>query len=1035
MMRWIIQSSMKFRLLVLALAAALLVVGITRLSDASVDVLPEFAPPYVEVQTEALGLSAAEVESLVSLNLEELLNGTPWLDSIRSTSVPGLSSVVLNFEPGTDVTRARQLAAERLTLAYALPNVSQPPVILQPRSATGRVLMVALTSQQISPIKISVLARWTVRPALLAVPGVANVSIWGYQDRQLQVRVDPKTLAADNITLDQIVRTAGNAMWVSPLTYLEASTPGTGGWIETPQQRLEVRHVFPITGPDGLSKVRVEDAGQRLGQVAKVVEDHPPLIGDAVLKNGPGLLLVIEKFPGSNTREVTRNVETALRQLGPGLAGITADTSVFRPSTYIDMSTSNLTRALWIGALLALLVLIAALYNWRALLIVAIVIPVSLVAAGLVVTALGATLNAMVIAGMVLALAVVVDEVVVDVENVLRRRRERADLGERPSSGLIAESLLEMRRGALYGALIVGLAMVPVPFMGGVAGSLFQPLALSFVLALAAAMVAALTLTPALAGLLLTDSASESHESPFARWLQRAYAAALGWVIRRPNPTLAVAVLGLAVGAAVVPFLGRSYLPAFKDPNLVVRWNGAPGTSSAEMSRITTRLSDELENVPGVKNVTGQIGRAVLGDQVVDVNSTQVFVALDPDADYATTLGAVRQVVRGYPGLARDVDTYEARSIERSRTGPTDPIVVGVFGPNLDLLNRTAAQVGDTLSQIDGVADVHMPKTIEQPHIAITVDLTRARRFGLKPGDVRREAATLVAGLNVGSLFEEQKVFSVSVWTKPETRHSLSDVENLLIGTPTGGHVRLGDVADVRVTTSPALIKREAVSRRVRLGLSVTGRDVGAVTRDVKSKLASMSYPLEYRAAILAGPTAREAPRGTMIVAGFIAAVLALLLFQAAFRSWRLAAVVFLAIPCALLGGVFAAGFAGDAVSLGSVVAFLTVLGITVRHALALVGRYQHLQEHDGLPFGADLVVRGARERLLPVVLTVLTIVVAFLPLLITGQIAGQEIVNPLATIVVGGLVTSALVTLFLIPGLYLRFGGSLRPPQPEALT
>ena len=309
MMRWVVESSMKFRLLVIAAAAALLVVGAIQLRDAPVDVLPEFAPTYVEVQTEALGLSAPEVESLVSLNIEELLNGTPWLDSIRSTSVPGLSSVVLTFKAGTDVNRARQLVAERLTLAYALPNVSKPPVILQPLSATSRVMTISLSSQQVSTIQMSVLTRWTIRPAILAVPGVANVAIWGYRDRQLQVRVDPKKLAAEKISLDQIIRTTGNAMWVSPLTYLEASTPGSGGWIETPQQRLEVRHVFPITGPRGLSKVTVEDVAKPLGDAASVVEDHPPLIGDSVLKDGPGLLLVVEKFPGANTLDVTRGVE------------------------------------------------------------------------------------------------------------------------------------------------------------------------------------------------------------------------------------------------------------------------------------------------------------------------------------------------------------------------------------------------------------------------------------------------------------------------------------------------------------------------------------------------------------------------------------------------------------------------------------------------------------------------------------------------------------------------------------------------------
>src|SRR2546428_6214762 len=346
MIRWIVGWSLKFRLLVVALAVAMMTVGITQLRNMPVDALPEFAPPYVEVQTEALGLSASEVEELISFNLEELLNGTPFLQSMRSTSVPGLSSIVLYFQPGTDILRARQLVSERLGLAYALPNVAQPPVILQPLSATSRVMMVGLSSKQVSPIDMSVLARWTIRPALLSVPGVANVAIWGMRDRQLQVLVDPAKLRAQHVTLDQIVSTTGNALWVSPLTFLNASTPGSGGWIDSPQQRIEVRHVLPISSPSDLAQVNVEGTTLSLSDVAAVVEDHQPLIGDDILNNGPGLMLVLEKFPGDNTLDVTRAIEAKLHELHPGLSGIQISTSIFRPASFVEMAIGNLTNGL-----------------------------------------------------------------------------------------------------------------------------------------------------------------------------------------------------------------------------------------------------------------------------------------------------------------------------------------------------------------------------------------------------------------------------------------------------------------------------------------------------------------------------------------------------------------------------------------------------------------------------------------------------------------------------------------------------------------
>src|SRR6266700_8074777 len=359
MIRWIVEWSLKFRLLVLALSLGMVVFGATQIRSMPVDALPEFAPPYVEVQTEAPGLSASEVEELVTLNLEELLNGTPWLQTIRSTSVPGLSSITLIFQPGTDIIRARQLVSERLSLAYALPNVAQPPVILPPLSATSRAMIVGLSSKQVSPIEMSVLARWNIRPALLSVPGVANVSIWGMRDRQLQVLVDPQRLQARHVTLDQIVSTTGNALWVSPLSFLNESTPGSGGWIDSPQQRLEVRHVLPISSPDDLAQVNVEGTTLRLGQVANVVEDHQPLIGDNVLNNGAGVLLVIEKFPGANTVDVTRGIEAKLQELQPGLSGIQISTGIFRPASFVEMAMGDMTNVLFIGFLLLVLVFFA----------------------------------------------------------------------------------------------------------------------------------------------------------------------------------------------------------------------------------------------------------------------------------------------------------------------------------------------------------------------------------------------------------------------------------------------------------------------------------------------------------------------------------------------------------------------------------------------------------------------------------------------------------------------------------------------------
>jgi CzcA family heavy metal efflux pump len=1028
MMRWIVGWSLKFPLLMLALAVAMIVVGITQLGNMPVDALPEFAPPYVEVQTEALGLSASEVESLVTHNLEELLNGMPWLQTIRSTSVPGLSSIVLIFKPGTDMVRARQLVSERLSLAYALPNVAQPPIILQPQSATSRVMMVGLSSKQVSPIQMSVLARWNIRPALLSVPGVANVAMWGMRDRQLQVQVDPAKLRAHHVTLDQIIATTGNALWVSPLSFLNASAPGSGGWIDGPQQRLEIRHVLPITSAHDLAQVNVEGTNLRLGDVATVVEDHQPLIGDDILNNDPGLLLVIDKFPGANALDVTRGVEAKLAELQPGLSGIRIDSTIFRPASFIEMATNNLSRSLLLGFLLLVLVLLVFHYHWRVMLISLVTIPLSLMAAGLVLYLSGATINTMVLAGLVIAISILVDDAITDVENIVRRlRQHRREGSDRSSLGIILEASLETRSSMIYATLILLLALLPIFLLGGVYGAFFQPLALSYALALLASMIVALIVTPVLCLLLLRNVRLERREPPLLRWLQRGYEAILGWIIRLLRPAFLAAgvlVIGViaSIGLAVLPSLGQPLLSAFKEPDVMIQWQGLPGTSYPEMTRITTLASRELRSIPGVRSVAANIGRAVLGDQIVDVNSAQFAVSIDPAADYDATVAAIQKVVSGYPGIRSAVQTYLNERTKQVLTGSSNDIVVRIYGPNLGVLRSKAEEVRRVLSQIDGAADVHTDLQVEQPQVDIQVDLAKAQRYGLKPGDVRRAAGVLVAGIEAGSLFEEQKVFQVVVWGTPQTRHSLTSIRDLLIDTPNGGQVRLGDVATVRIVPSANVIQHETVSRRIDVSLNVRGRDPNAVVNDIQQRLSGIKFPLEYRAVVLGDYQERQAAQRSLLVFGIAAAIGVFLLLQAAFGSWRLATLAFFTLPAALLGGVLAAFAAGSMISL---VGLFAVFGIAARNSIVLIKHYQHLERHEGELFGPGLVLRGARERLAPILMTTLAVGLALVPLVISGNIPGQEIARPIAIVILGGLVTSTVLNLFIIPTLYLGFGAS----------
>ena len=470
MVRWLIGLSLRARILTLVIAAVILVVGVAQLRTASIDVFPEFDPPLVEVQTEALGLSAAEVESLITVPMEaDLLNGVAWLDQIYSESVASLSSVLLIFEPGTDPIGARQMVQERLTQAHALPNVSKPPVMLQPLSSNSRVMMVGLTSENLSLVELGVLARWNIKPRLLGVPGVANVAVWGHRDRQLQVQVDPTELNAEGVTIGEIVETTGEALWVSPLTYLESSKPGTGGWIDTPNQRLGVRHLLPIASPDELSKVAVTNHPDLLlGDVTTVVEDHQQLIGDATINGQTGMIMVIEKFPDANTRDVTAGVESVLANMRAGLEGVKIDTSVFRPANYIEAMTNNLSNSLTIGLALALIVLFLFLWNWRTAIISLIVIPVSFIAAAMILYWRGASINTMTLAGLMIALGVIIDDIVIDMDNISRRLREARESGKSLSATqVIHAASLEMRGSVIYATLILILVALPVLFMQG----------------------------------------------------------------------------------------------------------------------------------------------------------------------------------------------------------------------------------------------------------------------------------------------------------------------------------------------------------------------------------------------------------------------------------------------------------------------------------------------------------------------------------------------------------------------------------------
>ena len=1029
-----------------------MVTGILRLASMPADVLPETSPVVVDVQTEAPGLSAPEVESLVTVPLEKnLLEGVLGVTDVTSDSVPGLSAIELHFAPSTDMFQARQLVQERLTGAFVLPNVSKPPVMLQPTSTTSDVMLVGLTSRNLSIIDLSVLARWTIVPRLLGLPGVADVATFGQADRQLQVLVDPSALTAHKVTLAQIVETAGNAQLVSPLSYLEASTPGTGGFLEGPQQRITIQPVLPFGTPANMAQLPVAGAagGLRLGDVAQLVQGTQPPIGDGQVRGGPALVLVVQKSPSASVLTVSREVDQALAAMRPGLPGVSIDPTLFRADTYLRDALASLRVALVVSAVLVALALIALLFQLRLAFAALFAMALSLVAATAVLDLLGYTFNSLIALGLLLAVALAVTQAAGEAQAVAARLHADAgpyregEAGQRRQRTLatIAAACADLR-GALTAAGLAAVACVaPLLLASGTTAAFLRPMALAFAFAVAVAMVVAVTVTPALTAVLLTVVPATARRAPLFRRLAAAYERAVAVAVAAPRgaPRLALACAGAGLAAAVA---GLALLPSlhpgqpvFADRAVVVRLTGPPGMSLTEMDRVTTLATGELMELPAVQNVGATVGRAVSASQVVNTNTALLWVTIRPSANYGQALAAVRGVADGTPGLTGTVSTYESDTMAGVLTGPPATVVTRVYGTDYGELERLAGQLREHIARLPGVRSASVRLPVEQPTVDVAVNLDAAARADISPGDVRREAGTLLSGLTVGNYFENQQVFDVVVWGSAAVRGNLSALGNLLLDTSDGGHVRLGSVARITVRPEPADVQQEAMSRYLDVTAQVSGGQAGAVRDAIAARVAATSFPLEYHAELVSGDPAELSPNGAVVpgtsrlsIAGYLIAALAfiLLLAQAAARSWRLAALALVSLPVSLAGGVltvFAIGAAGE---LAAAAGLLAVLALAARQAIAVTARYQ-------AP-GAGDVDDGAGGFAMIVTPTLVT-AAAVLPFAVMGDVPGMELAHTAAAVILGGLVTTTLVSLFALPAACRLLGPRQAIESPAELV
>ncbi len=1031
MMRWIVSRSLRYHWIVLLVGLGIMALGASEVPSAKVEAFPEFSEPQVEIQTIALGNSTSEVESLITVPIEEALNGIPGLARLQSKSVAQLSSIKLVFEKGTDERRARQLVQERV--GEVLPNIptwASPPWIMPALSSTSRTMEIGLSSDSVDIIDMSAIAYWKIRERLLRVPGVATVDIYGERLKQRHVQVDPKLMAKYRISIDQVMEAGSEALDSGVLAYAQSFTVGQGGFIETPLKRLNIQDVQTIQNAAELAEVTVAKRGDRvlrMKDLGQVLQASQQLWGEAVIDGGDGLLLVVNKSRGANTKEVTEEVEQALQDLQPGLPGIEIDPTIFRPATFVDQSIDNLTRALLLGMLLVIVIISAFLFTIRTAIISLVAIPLSLVSALYVLDLRDASINVMVLAGLVVAIGVVVDDAIIDVENIVRRLREaRASNSKTSTIRTILDASVEVRTAITYATMINIIAVTPVLFLAGLSGAFFRPMVLTYSLAVFISMIVAMTVTPAMCLALMSARGLSSRPSPLLTFLKKHYRRALTRTIGRPAPAIAAALVLSLAGLVVYPTLGTELLPKFKERDFLVGWATEPSTSIVEEKKVVASACRQMAKIPEVRDCGAHIGQALLGEEIAGANFGELWISIDRQADYDEALAKIEKVVAGYPGMQTEVLTYLRERVEEDLTGSSGAVVARVSGPEPAVLGALAKEVTNEIGDAPGIVDAHSELQVQQPQIEITLDLAKARQYGLKPGDIRRQSSAYIAGEEVSDIFTNGRAYDVHVWSIPSARNSVDDIRDLPIDAPTGGKVALREVADVTIRDTPNTIQRDGQTRRVDVISNLrAGADLGKAVSSVRSRVHAMNLPEGYTVEILGEGDELAAARTRLLVFGLLAMATVFFLLQAAFSSARLAAMAGLLLPTSLVGGILTIPLAGGLVSLGSLVGLLTVFGIAARNGILMISHFQHLEHEEGMAFGPELVIRGALERLAPITMTALATGLAIVPLIITGTAPGQEIEHPMAVVILGGLVTSTLLNLFIIPSLYLRFAKS----------
>lgn len=1052
MLQALVDWSIHNRVVVIVLAALCLGLGIYGADHAKLDVFPEFAPPQVVIQTEAPGLSASEVEQLVTLPIETAVNGIPRLDVLRSQSIQGLSVITVIFQDGTDIYRARQLVTERLAEVH-LPEGVKTARLAPLTATTGRLLTIGFTSEKLSLLQIRDYVQWTIRPRILAVRGVAQVTLYGGDERQFQVQVQRDHLAARNLTLTDVLDATR-----------QASSIRGSGYLENDRQRITLRTEGQVRSAAQLGVTAiasVEGTPVRLKDVAVVTEAPAPKFGDASINGTPGVVLVVYRQIDGDTPEITRRVEAELEKLRPLIERqqITYHPALFRQANFIEHAVGNVTHSLLIGAVLVAVVLFVFLFNLRTAFISLTAIPLSLLSAVAVLWACGVGVNTLTLGGLAIAVGEVVDDAIIDVENIFRRLRENARLGHpRSAAAVVLSASLEVRTAVVYATFIVVLVFVPVFFLSGLQGKLFSPLGYAYVLAVLASLVVALTVTPALSMFLLLR-AGGAEEPPLLRRLQGVYE----WLLRRLDRDFAllltVTVLLMAVAGWALWSFGGEFLPKLRENHFVVHMRGIPGTSLHESIVTGNQITQRLRKDAAVSSVSQQAGRAELGEDTWGVEYSELEVDLQRLAaeDVEQIERRMNETLRDFPGFSFEVLPFLSERIKETLSGTPAAVAVKVHGDDFAAVDETAAAIARVLGSIRGNANVLLEPQTGNPELVVRVRPDDAARFGLRNAQVLDAVHAAYQGAEVGQVYDRNRIIDLVVILDPKARADTETVANLWLSVPstanhdktttaesgtagsipgpTAGRVQLKQVADIYLSDGRFLIAHEGGTRRRQVTCNVQGRDVESFVAEAERQVKALTMPEGVYYTFTGEHEGKQTAQRELLLLSLAAGIGILLLLWMAFGSVRWLGLILVNLPFALVGGIAAVYLSGGVLNVGSLIGFVTLFGITTRNGIMMVSHWQHLHDEERMPWGPELVFRGARERLAPVLMTALVTALGLLPIAIASGEAGREIEGPMALVILGGLVTSTGLNLLVLPTFANRFGRPGHAPVGESVN